>query len=1777
MTIIKKILILVLFSFAASIFAQQYNTEFTDNGFIITLKDDQIDYHIKYEGNYRIVDYYKYADPTKGLTYKLPYKVILVAIPYNSTPKISIVDFNEEILHNTIPALNPASDLFNDSLLTSKILENDFLPTSMRSNNLVEIIGYGWYRLAYNIILRINNYSFNDKEIYISKKEKIKIKFEFDQGFSSYFQINEKKQNYDPLTNYVIPNYFFANSENINKNFYLNDTTGNWIDYNLTYLKLGTGEDGIYKISKKDLESIGIDVLSIVPKTIQLFESGKEIPLYFVGKDDNKFDENDYLIFYGRKNYSKKNYKTTNSKNEEYTEYLNRFNDTTFYFLTWGKSNGKRMLSKSFTQNIRDTLDYYKSIHHVEKNSVLFFANNDELKNQLPDYKGNKTWYYHQSEWLYSGTTRSYSFNTQDLVQNKDAYFYFKGASGGSNKSQKAHNITLRVNGNLLDSIAIDRYAQVLLKGKINSSLLKQNGNIINIKNYNNGTTINTIAVDWYEFSYPKKLKYEGNNLVFEINEDVDLDLRAMKIENVNKNEFYILKIDTTQTLFQNYVIKDNFLTFVDSVKHGDKYVVAEKENLLTPKYYSFNKFKNLRNSKNQLDYVAVTHKKFLQTATKYVETISKLFNVTTELFNIEEIYNEFSYGIPDPGALRLFLFSTFQNRNIPKPSYLLLIGDANYDFKDYFTNSTGVQGGRNYIPSYGYPVGDNWFVVWDNNIHIPQMKVGRIPINNSDELDFYLTKVINISNAKYDDFNKRYLFFSGGPSNDPNQINSLKSTNDFIINNYIKPNPIAGNYTHFYKTTNPQTDFGPYSSEEISKAIKNGGLFISYLGHSGTATWDNSISETEQLSNSLNRNSLITDFGCSTNKFAEPDIICFGERFTIGKNGQAIGYVGNSSLGFTSTAYSVPKYFYESLLKLDSKEIGDAIIYAKSKMFNDLGYNSSTIIFSLTNTLLGDPVVKIPIPKKPNLKINSDDLKFQNNNLTSNLDYTNLFIHINNYGLSSNDSINISIEHFYLGRKVKLETKKILLPQIRDSINFKVEIKNLPGNHSLKINLDDKNEIDEIYEDDNTLIVNFNVYSTDLRDIFTNQIENTNNGKLLILNPVYSTEQDLSIKVQFAKDDKFQNVMEQNIKVDTFRTIIPFPKNSWERIWFRYKLNINSSDFTPAKSIRNIINGNYIVDDSISFLNQNLTNLTIQNGNLKISKKEEKISVVSAGWSAGATCVISKNGINLLSNTYFAGMGIVVLNPFSFEVESSEWYELFNNTQNIKKLTDFINRIPNGKIVIMGVSDDAANNITIDLKNAIKTLGSIKIDNLQFRGSWALIGRKGASSNEVKEVLKGPYDGLIYIDSTFVRNQKEGSFETKYIGPVYKWKSIETKYELTNNSKIVFNILGKNKNGQETELSSFDDKLDLTNINAEQYQFIKIKTNLIADSMLNSPSLKMIRINYQQIPELGLNYQTVSVFKDSVELGEKTKLSFKVYNVGETTAKNFKVKVEAVSKSESIKLLEQVVDSIQSDKYKIFSTEFSTIKSSGNYNINISVDSENQIDELYEDNNFYSVPIFVKKNSKPAKLNLTIDGNDIFDGDYISSNPKIKIELRDESLVPIFDTTKVSIYLNNKRISYKGNENNVIYSFSSSNPKFVVDYSPNLVDGDYTLKVIGKNATDDLIDSTGIVKKFKVKNSLELIEFYNYPNPMKDETDFTFKLTSIPDELKINIYTIAGRKIKEIQLQPSQLKYDFNTIHWNGRDDDGNKIANGIYLCKVILKKENKTIDKILKLAKVE
>ncbi|MGB8317915.1 MAG: FlgD immunoglobulin-like domain containing protein, partial [Ignavibacteriaceae bacterium] len=289
----------------------------------------------------------------------------------------------------------------------------------------------------------------------------------------------------------------------------------------------------------------------------------------------------------------------------------------------------------------------------------------------------------------------------------------------------------------------------------------------------------------------------------------------------------------------------------------------------------------------------------------------------------------------------------------------------------------------------------------------------------------------------------------------------------------------------------------------------------------------------------------------------------------------------------------------------------------------------------------------------------------------------------------------------------------------------------------------------------------------------------------------------------------------------------------------------------------------------------------------------------------------------------------------------------------------------------------------------------------------------------------------------------------------------------------------------------------------------------------------------------------------------------------------SFNVKVDVVN-SDNIHntIFNSLVDSLNPNSRKQFSVDYNTISGTGGKSFYINIDPENKIPELYKDNNVFSIPFFVKSDTSHPTLDVTFDGINIMDGDYVSSNPKIKIELSDNSPLPITDTSAVSIYLDGNPVYYSQNQSAVSYSFNSSNPKYVITYIPVLKDGEYNIKIIGKNSVGTFADSAGYSKSFTVMGDPRLLNVYNYPNPFPKDTYFTFKLTQIPDELKIRIFTVAGRLVKEIEKHSSDLNYDFNKIYWDGRDQDGDMLANGVYFYKITLVKGDKKDNVIQKMA---
>ena len=1124
-----------------------------------------------------------------------------------------------------------------------------------------------------------------------------------------------------------------------------------------------------------------------------------------------------------------------------------------------------------------------------------------------------------------------------------------------------------------------------------------------------------------------------------------------------------------------------------------------------------------------------------------------------------------------------------------PAPSYLMLLGDANYDYKNKLTPPPTVKR-KNLVPSYGDPVSDVWFTMWDSSdVNLPQMFVGRIPATSDEEVNFYLDKHQTYLNRGYDDFNKRYLFFSGGDPSNPGQLELLKSANSYVLNNFVQPVPIGGEGIHFYKTINPPTNLGPYTREQIDNAIDSSGLFISYIGHSGTETWDNGITEVTDLQPAFNdRLSLISDFGCSTGKFAEPDVEAFGELFiSASTDGQSIAYLGNSSWGYVSTSVNFPQLFYEQLLLDSSQVISEAHYLAKIRLLNQYGTGDVNRVFNYCNIFFGDPLIGFKLPPKPNFSVKNSSFTLTDSFPLDIDDSVQVKVEIINFGKVSEDSVTVNVTDNYLGNQSYSREFKIPIPLYKKEILLNIPIIGMVGEHSLEVVLDQNNLFDEIYEDDNIASFSFVVYSSSVRPIEPERFYNSARSEFKFLNPVFLIDKNISsIKVGIADNPDFNNSLEADIVMDTLFTGYQLPSlQSDKRYWWRARLNLPQSNWSEPYSFFDFSSSDWYFNHSYNYSDIRFENVAFDSTdkNWKLTKYENLLEIASAGSDDGEYGSIKLNDSEKLPNTYYWGIATAIIDTATLEPSDFKYF-LYWDPAPADSLISYLNSLPDDALLAMTICADGAQSVLgyvsgTPVRQAIETLGSLYIDSVFLRDSWCIIGKKGAPQGTVPESFSKRFSGPAMLETSTTVSNQNGWIEFPLIKNSAEWLSVTKTDSLPAGSEISYVPIGiKQDNSIDTlDALQFSNNIaDISNVDANVYPSIKLISNFQVNENYESPVFKEMGVDFIPVPDLAVNYQVVSATADSVLIGENIGLSFYITNVVETKADSFNVKVEVINEDNSRQtIFSQKVDSLHYNEQKLFEVVHNTSAGSGSKSFLISIDSDNEVRELFEDNNFYSMPFYIQPDTASPTITLTFDGNDILDGDYISPNPVIQIELNDESLLSITDPSSVLIYLNDNLIP--SDTSIISYSFSETNPKVTVDFTPAFPDGDYTLKVLWKDYEGNIVDSTGVEKFFQVSSEAQLLYVYNYPNPTSGETYFTFKLTQIPENISIKIFTIAGRLIKEIDLTSTELKFDFNKIYWDGRDEDGDVLANGVYLYKVIMKAGEKSEEVTQKLAIVK
>jgi len=226
---------------------------------------------------------------------------------------------------------------------------------------------------------------------------------------------------------------------------------------------------------------------------------------------------------------------------------------------------------------------------------------------------------------------------------------------------------------------------------------------------------------------------------------------------------------------------------------------------------------------------------------------------------------------------------------------------------------------------------------------------------------------------------------------------------------------------------------------------------------------------------------------------------------------------------------------------------------------------------------------------------------------------------------------------------------------------------------------------------------------------------------------------------------------------------------------------------------------------------------------------------------------------------------------------------------------------------------------------------------------------------------------------------------------------------------------------------------------------------------------------------------------------------------------------------------------------------------------------------ELYFTNNLLEYNYKVTPDKRAPIMDVAFDGVRIMDGDLVAPNPLISVVVRDENRFKLKqDTVGLSLLLtkpgNNvtpERISFS--DSRVQFFPATVSSPLRVEFKPgNLENGKYRLQVQTTDASGNTSGSLSYAVTFEVVNESKISNFYPYPNPFSSSTRFVFTLTGgkIPDNIKIQVMTVSGRVVREItksELGPIKLGNNISSFAWDGTDEFGDRLANGVYLYRVI------------------
>lgn len=1560
------------------------------------------------------------------------------------------------------------------------------------------------------------------------------------------------------------------------------DPTRDWFETGRTYFKIPVARDGWYKITRADLLAAGADPNALDLPTIKVFAKGIQVPI--VIRPDTTIE------FYAYRNYGD-------------STFFDFYTDTSVYWLTWGGAAGMRFTPSIHTGTPSATIVSAPHTLHVEEN-WSYFIGASELASEMIDINTipGEGWYW---RWFNVNNQFDFSFVLDSLDASVPICSLRVRLWGTSYFSPpRQHRARFWLNDSLIGDLDFNQRQAAMLNVALPAHWFRQGTNTLRVRNVDLGLGNTKFYLDWFEIDYRRMLQAVDNQLLFVGSNPSGMNPAEFVIGGFSSPDIEVYDRTNARAIAGVVISGDSTsgytAVFRDTVSVPRSYVALARPGALAILSLRQKTFADIRVSSIGADYIIVAHRTFMTQANQLAAHRQTINGVRAKVIDVEDIYDEFNYGIFSAIPVKAFLRYAYAHWPSPSPAFVLLFGDASNDFHKYYGGSSIK---NNFVPAYGFPTADNWYACFDSTYpFLPSLYIGRIPSENVVQAQIAVNKAIGFDNYSISEWNKRFLYITGGTTVSEQAGFNFLAENS--INTYVTPPPFGGTPVRVYKTTPGYVD--GENKQKLKQIIREGVSFISFTGHSGGRVWGVDAGHPNELENTNGKLPFVCSVTCNVGGFATPFNNVLAEDLLFADNRGGIASWASSWVGYATYGAALTNFWLANATQDSVRELGKLSTTACIRLWIETGSGYITIAMVNLNPLIGDPLSQFAVPRKPELAVGPEDITLTTSSPTPNDSILTIRVTIHNYGLVPPDSVGLTLTDVYRGSTTYLLNNRQLRPTLHvDSLFFSWNGKSQVGPHTLVASLDPANTIEEVSELNNIASSDQYVYTNNVYVVrpLNNMLVPPGVQRLVVTSPIGYDSAGFSYHFELDTVDTFDSpalvvsgsVMPDNAKGEWLTPSLPAEQLYFWRVRTLHKslagtwvtsafttstdipLNGKSSEVKvrvreqSAKQFMRDLNSNTLPSDSgVTIAPSAPLSMYVRSVGFRYNQTLEYYSTVRANaqyatgfwWELGSSFMVMR------------------VNDFTgrFTFKS---FNVASNPALSDSMIAFINATPVGNYIGIAVIFDGQSNVGEPVKRAMDTLGATLFRSIVYGQSYAFLGRKGNGSPGMTALERLTNDtAVVSLTVPNYYSLASGSITSTAMPVAASWDSLHWRSAgdagLTD---IRFALLGVRSTGGVDTLRIFPrDSADVSLASLDSvtaganYSAVNTAVLLSTSDANYTPRLTQWWLDFTPPADLAVSARTLGQTEAAVY-----QFPITVHNIGYRTTDSVSVKVYSFDRMNNSRLIaETVLDSISVEGSRTTTVPISTVGYGYRMLLQVVVRSLNQRMDLVPENNVAYYTLY-KSGIAPPKLQVYNDGKLLMDGDYVPPKPIILVRVLPEESTPAPAAARMNLFVNDTKIEQAASV--LSKSVGGRNSTLEETFTPSLPNGRHALKfrltLLNERGEVDTLEH---VLNVQVLGETKIVDPYTYPNPFPQDTYFTFVLVgaSVPDEMRIRIYTVAGRRIRDIEVSANSLRIGFNQVYWDGRDSDGDEIANGYYFYELIATHGGKTHSAIQKLVKL-